>query len=95
MPSEAAEARSAKITGRVQGVGFRWSAREAAIRLSLRGWVRNAVDGSVEVHFEGTPSAVERFSEWLRRGPPGARVDSALIRSVPPTGAYRSFTIEA
>lgn len=94
MPHELVEARTAKVIGRVQGVGFRWSAREVAVRLSLRGWVRNVADGSVEARFEGSRSAVERFSEWLRHGPPGARVDAIDLHSVHPTGEYRSFTIE-
>ena len=63
-----------RVTGRVQGVGFRWSARREAERLGLRGSVRNRADGSVEVHAEGPRDAVASFRAWLERGPRGAQV---------------------
>ncbi len=87
-------AREVRIEGRVQGVGFRWSAYEEARRCGVVGWVRNAPDGSVEVHAEGSAAAVEAFLSWLRQGPPGARVDSLRARPVQPTGTYRRFSIE-
>jgi len=64
------------VTGRVQGVGFRWSTRAKARQLGITGWVRNCVDGRVEGEASGTRSAVAALLEWLRAGPPGARVDS-------------------
>lgn len=64
----------ARVTGRVQGVGFRWSAIHEAQQLGLRGRVRNAGDGSVEVEAAGGAAALAEFLAWLRRGPPGARV---------------------
>lgn len=73
--ADSKERRGLRITGRVQGVGFRWFTRKTAGSLGLSGSVRNRPDGSVEVHAEGTGEALERFEEWLRRGPPGARVD--------------------
>lgn len=63
------------ITGRVQGVGFRWYVREAAERLGLSGWVRNRADGSVEVAVDGSPAAQEQLVTVMRRGPRGAQVD--------------------
>ena len=63
------------IRGRVQGVGYRDAAVQAACSLGLCGWVRNRRDGSVEALAQGAPDAVERFAVWCRRGPPLARVD--------------------
>jgi acylphosphatase len=65
-----------EVIGAVQGVGFRWFAREAARRLDLAGWVRNRDDGSVEIAVEGDDAAVERFLAQVERGPRGARVDA-------------------
>ena len=63
------------VTGRVQGVGFRYSAIERARSLGLGGWVRNRSDGSVEAVFEGPPERVRSMVDWCRRGPRGAHVD--------------------
>jgi len=64
-----------RVTGMVQGVGFRWFVRERARRLGLKGWVRNLPDGSVEVAASGDPGQLELLKEELRRGPRGADVD--------------------
>jgi acylphosphatase len=64
-----------RVWGRVQGVGFRWSAAREAESLGVRGSVRNRADGTVEVSAEGTADALQRFAEWLGRGPRGARVE--------------------
>jgi acylphosphatase len=75
--AESEEARRAIVHGRVQGVGFRMAVSEAAARIGgLRGFVRNLPDGTVEVVMSGSPERVERLSEFLRRGPPAARVTS-------------------
>lgn len=63
-----------RVSGRVQGVYFRASAREAARRLGLRGWVRNLPDGRVEALASGPAAAVDAFARWLADGPPQARV---------------------
>lgn len=68
------ERRAYRITGSVQGVGFRWWARKSASAMDLRGTVRNAEDGSVEVCVEGSAAALDRFEEQLRAGPPMASV---------------------
>ena len=65
-----------RITGRVQGVGYRAWAIETAARLGLRGWVRNRRDGSVEALFAGPPDLVSRMIALCRRGPASARVDA-------------------
>jgi len=64
------------VSGRVQGVGFRWFVRETAIELGLAGWVRNRPDGNVEVAADGDDERVSRFRERLREGPPHAMVVS-------------------
>lgn len=83
-----------RISGRVQGVGFRYSARREALRLGLTGWVRNAEDGSVEIEAEGDEDGLAAFKAWLQAGPPGARVDSLVLRRNVASGAYPSFTVE-
>ena len=64
-----------RITGMVQGVGFRWFVRERARRLGLSGWVRNLPDGSVEVVASGDPGQLELLKGEIQRGPRGAAVD--------------------
>ena len=64
------------IRGRVQGVGYRWWAEGEAGRLGLDGWVRNRIDGTVELLAAGPAAAVERLIEASRRGPPSAAVDA-------------------
>jgi len=66
------------VTGKVQGVYFRHSARLEAKRLNLRGLARNLPDGSVEVLAQGSAPALEALHQWLKRGPPQARVDGVL-----------------
>ncbi|MDR3160599.1 MAG: acylphosphatase, partial [Spirochaetaceae bacterium] len=75
-PTKGKAAVYALVEGRVQGVGFRYSAYREAQRLGLTGWVRNTGSGAVEALAEGTSPQLEAFLSWLRRGPPQARVDS-------------------
>ena len=70
------------ITGKVQGVYFRHSARIEARRLAIRGIARNLPDGSVEVVAQGRTAAVEELRAWLRRGPAQARVDEVRETSL-------------
>ena len=62
------------VSGRVQGVGFRYSAVDLGRRLGLRGWARNLPDGRVEVVAEGPDDDVRQMAQWCREGPPAARV---------------------
>ncbi len=80
------------VTGRVQGVGFRWFVRESAEQFHVSGWVRNNPDGSVELEAEGGRETLGRFEEVLLRGNPHARVDSLKKTDVQPSGA-KSFEI--
>jgi acylphosphatase len=68
------------ITGRVQGVSFRWYARHQATKLQLSGWVRNLSDGSVEAAVEGEDSSVRQFIAWTRHGPSMAQVDHVDVQ---------------
>jgi len=79
-------ARRALVSGRVQGVGFRFFARRAAESAGVAGWARNLPDGRVETVVEGEDSAVERYLEKIRRGPMGGRVDGVEVEELAPEG---------
>ena len=71
------------VTGRVQGVGFRVATRRKAQALGLSGWVRNCADGSVEGLVAGpSRESVSGLRDWLRRGPPGAKVETLEWQAV-------------
>ncbi len=82
------------VSGRVQGVGFRYFALRAAARHQVKGWVRNLPDGSVESWAEGPPEAVEEFKKDLAAGPTHARVTQMSETVVEPTRRYGTFRIE-
>ena len=86
-------AREFLIAGRVQGVGFRFFAREAAAREGLRGFVRNLEDGRVEVQAEGDQAALERFERALHQGPPGAEILDVAMSELPPVGQSPLFQV--
>jgi len=69
------------VRGAVQGVGYRWFARETAIRLGVTGWVRNLPDGSVELEARGPQAAIDALLATLHEGPPKASVRE--VRTVP------------
>lgn len=81
------------VTGRVQGVGFRLFAREAALCEGLTGFVRNLPNGDVEAIAEGEESALDRFEAALSRGPSHARVSEVETEWLPPSGRYVEFEI--
>jgi len=74
------------VSGRVQGVFFRYRTSELAGRLGVGGWVRNLPDGRVEAVFEGEKEKVEEMLEFCRRGPPGARVEGVEVEWEEPRG---------
>ena len=86
-------ARRFLISGRVQGVGFRYFAEAAAAREGLHGWVRNLPDGRVEASAEGDAEALDRFERAIRHGPPGARVDHVDVDHTAPTGRDTGFGV--
>lgn len=75
-----------RISGRVQGVFFRASTKDAADRLSVHGIVRNELDGSVYIEAEGNDDDLLRFTDWCRKGPPHARVDKINLEEAAPKG---------
>lgn len=82
----------AVVRGHVQGVGFRYFARQRAEVHGVSGFVRNRPDGSVEVHAEGGVHALSIFEADLRRGPSFGRVDEASVTSIQPRG-FQGFEI--
>ena len=84
--------RHVTVSGRVQGVAFRYATRERARELELAGWVRNLPDGRVEAHVEGEERALEEFLTWIEQGPPSARVTAVEVVDAVPEGAA-SFDI--
>jgi acylphosphatase len=81
------------VKGRVQGVGYRWSAANEAITIGITGIVKNQPDGSVYIEAEGSREQLELYADWCRRGPRMSRVDSVEINIFPPSG-YDDFRIE-
>lgn len=79
------------VSGRVQGVSFRAATREQAERLGLRGHARNLADGRVEVLAIGSDEALERLAQWLRHGPPLARVERVEREAAPDAEAPAGF----
>ncbi len=67
-----------QVSGRVQGVGFRWMVRDAATRLGVTGWVRNRPDGDVELVACGDATSLAELEAALWQGPPAARVDRVI-----------------
>jgi acylphosphatase len=87
-------ARRFAVTGRVQGVGFRYFVQEAADREGVTGYVRNLPDGSVEAFVEGEAEAVTRVERAIRRGPGGAHIRNVNVDDEEPAGTYREFSIK-
>lgn len=74
------------ISGRVQGVAYRYSCRIVAQQHGVAGWVRNLPDGTVEAVFEGSPEEVDRLVEWSRHGPRYAEVADVRVHAEEPEG---------
>jgi acylphosphatase len=81
------------ISGRVQGVGFRFFAQRAAAELGLSGYVRNLDDGRVEVYAVGEPEQLEQLSQRLARGPRLAQVTAVDARIEAVDAALHGFTV--
>jgi acylphosphatase len=81
------------VSGKVQGVCFRAATRDEARRLGLRGYARNLPDGRVEVLAAGEAAALDALMQWLRHGPPLARVDGVERREADDNAATEGFSI--
>ena len=81
------------ISGRVQGIGFRYAMCDEAARLGVNGWVRNRRDGSVEAAVDGPAHALEAIIAWARRGPLGARVSAVSVEET--DGTFSSFELRS
>ncbi|OKH15334.1 acylphosphatase [Fischerella major NIES-592] len=77
------------ISGRVQGVGYRFATVDTASQLGLSGWVRNLPDGRVEAVFEGVQEVVEEMIRWCHQGPPAATVKDVVVEYEKPEGLNR------
>ena len=82
------------VSGLVQGVGYRYFTERVAREYGLVGYVKNLVDGRVEVFAEGEEEVLQDFLITLRKGPMMARVDDIETHWQEPTGKYRDFRIE-
>ena len=82
-----------RIKGRVQGVFFRAYTRDAALKIGVRGWVRNLSDGRVEAVFEGEPDKVDKMVAWCHGGSPLSRVEHVEVNEEPFTGEFDQFDI--
>lgn len=80
-----------RVTGKVQGVGFRMSTVRQAHSLGVAGWVRNLEDGSVEALLQGEHDRIDQMLSWLRLGPPAARVQEIETREVQEDRHYDRF----
>lgn len=81
------------VSGRVQGVSYRAATRAEARRLGLVGWVKNRVDGSVELEAEGPADKVAALLAWCHDGPPAARVAGVAVDELAPSGADADFRV--
>jgi len=82
------------VSGRVQGVFFRYEVTKRARRLGVTGWVRNLYDGRVEAVFEGERESVEELVDFCHKGPPYARVDRVDVEYQPFRGEFKDFQIK-
>lgn len=82
-----------RVSGRVQGVGFRWFTSMTASRLDLTGWVRNREDGAVDMEVQGAPDAVETFTAAVRRGSHYSEVRNVTVQKLDPIEEYGFRTL--
>ena len=83
----------AQVHARVQGAGFGYLTQMTARQLGITGWVRNRMDGSVEVRAEGPADAIDSFLAYLQQGPASANVTGVDSRSIEPEHAFDTFSV--
>jgi acylphosphatase len=81
------------IKGRVQGVGYRYFAQDAARALDIKGWVSNCPNGDVEADAEGPQLTIEEWIDQLRKGPPIARVEEVQVTWLPVARQFSDFSV--
>ncbi|KGP93052.1 acylphosphatase [Pontibacillus chungwhensis BH030062] len=82
------------VSGRVQGVGFRFSAQQKAQECNVVGWVKNKSDGTVEIEAQGENDRIQSYSEAIKHGPsPYAKVSDITIEELEPTNKFQTFEI--
>ena len=86
-------ARQYRIRGRVQGVGYRYFTQRIALRLGVRGWVRNVPNGEVEVYAEADGTVLSQFRRELERGPVASEVSAVVEEAAERTDRFSSFEI--
>lgn len=84
----------AVVTGLVQGVGFRYYTVEQARKIGVSGWVRNRLDGSVEVEAQGEPAEIAQMISWLKVGPDWARVAHVAVTEIPVKSERGAFRVQ-
>jgi len=94
MKNADAQTMALEIHGRVQGVGYRWFARDAASKLGLRGFVKNLPSGAVELVAQGPRAALDALLAECKRGPAGGRVDDISVSWLETTSTYAGFEIQ-
>ncbi len=80
------------ISGRVQGVGYRYNTYRQARQLNIKGWVQNLKDGRVEAWFEGEAKAIQSMLRWCHGGPLSAKVEDVIAEPTTATG-FEDFKI--
>jgi len=81
------------ISGKVQGVWYRQSMLQEAVKLGVKGWVKNLIDGRVEAYIEGDDDSTKKLIDWCHKGPPTAIVEHIEIQEEPYTGEFKTFKI--
>ncbi|RJX15458.1 acylphosphatase [Candidatus Bathyarchaeota archaeon] len=81
------------VSGRVQGVFFRYETRKEAVKRNVKGWVRNLPDGRVEAVFEGEKEDVEKLIDFCHKGPPLAKVEKVEVFWEKYKGEFKDFKL--
>ena len=81
------------VSGRVQGVGYRYACSQAAKRINILGWVQNQPNGSVEIMAQGTETDITDFINWAKQGPNYANVTEIKTETVEPLSEFNDFSI--
>lgn len=81
------------LSGRVQGVGFRYFALHKAVELGISGWVSNTIDNKLEIEATGDPDKLEVFIDWMKTGPTRAIIKTISVNEITPSRDFTNFTI--